>query len=157
MLTYATTFDYLLRLGERFTPIGRSELSYEGLFNAADGYPLLVVEGEVQGQDVYRDTTPTGVESLTYAVQVLTQPAAGRAPQPAGQAELLAQTKEWAEALAEQLRREHPGCLVGVNKLALPGTAGTALATGWRVELTLKLQNPIDRTASAALFTPQVV
>lgn len=154
MLTYATTFDYLLRLGERFHLIGRSELSYEGLVKAAGGYPLLVVEGEVQSQDVYRDATPSGVESITYAVQVLTQPEAGRQPDPAGVAGLLALTKEWAEALCEQLRREHPGCLAGVNKVALPAVAGGALATGWRVELTLKLQNPLDRVASAALFDP---
>lgn len=153
MLTYATTLAYLLRLGERFQPIGRSELSYEGLVQAAEGYPLLVVEGEVQGQDIYREATPTGVESLTFAVQVLTQPS-GRQPEPAGLSDLLAQTKEWAEALTEQVRREQPGQLVGVNKVALPGSAGSDLATGWRVELTLKLQNPIDRAASAALFDP---
>jgi len=152
MLTYATTFDYLQHLGQRFQPIGRAELSYEGLVTATDGYPLLVVEGEVQGQDIYRDATPSGVESFTYAIQVLTLPE--RAPGPTELAELLVQTKGWADALCEMLRHEHSGCLVGVNKVALPNSAGGNLATGWRVELTLKLQNPIDRGAALALFDP---
>ena len=150
-LTYATAHEYLLQLGRRFAPIGRAQLSYDGLLVDAE-YPLLVVEGDSQGSDVLREgSQPTGVESFTVAVQVLTMPERADATLlPA----MLAETKGWAEALNEQLRQEHAGCLLNVGWLALPGVAGTDLATGWRVELTLKLRKDIDRTVSAALFTP---
>jgi hypothetical protein len=153
-LTYATVFAYLLDLGVRFSLIGRSELTYSGEAVAAQGYPLLLVEGDAGGSEIFDANRPTGVESFTVAVQVLTQQAD---PKPADLEALLATTNAWADSLTEQLRHERPQQLLGVNKLALPGQAGSDLACGWRLELTIKLVKGIDRTTNRALFAPETI
>ena len=146
-LTYATAFAYLLGLGKRFEPIGRSELTYTGEASEAAKYPLLLVEGDAPGSELFDGARPTGVETFTLAVQVLTQ-----GPDPAA---LLALTNGWADALTEQVRHERRQQLVGINKLPIVGVGGGALATGWRVELTLKLTKDIDREATQTLFAAE--
>ena len=152
-LTYETAFDYLLALGLHFSPIGRSELTFTGEASAEAKYPLLLIEADSQGSELIGEgQRPTGQDSFTIAVQVLTQPGpAANTPHA-----MLALTNTWADSLCEQLRLERPGQLAGVNKLSLPGIAGTALAYGWRVELQLKVAKNIDRTANRDLFTPEV-
>lgn len=152
-LTYANVFAYLLDLGVRFSLIGRSELTYSGEAVAADGYPLLLVEGDAPGSEVFDASRPTGVESFTVAVQVLTQQPD---PKPADLQVLLVATNAWADSLTEQLRTERPQQLLSINKLPLPGQAGTDLACGWRLELTLKIVKDINRTTNRALFAPEV-
>ena len=151
-LTYASAFAYLLGLGVRFSLIGRSELTYTGEASEAAKYPLLLVEGDAPGSELFDAVRPTGVETFTVAVQVLTTPTDNRAPH---MAEVLALTNGWADALTEQLRHERRQQLVGVNKLPIVGVGGGALATGWRLELTLKLVKDLDRAATEILFTPE--
>ena len=153
-LTYESAFAYLLSLGERFTPIGRSALTFSGEPPEGSEYALVLVEADPQGSEIIGEgQRPTGQDSFTIAVQVLTQ-AASTAVLDLHAAQVL--TNSWVDMLCEQLRKERPGQLVGANRLALPGVAGSALACGWRVELQLKLVKDIDRAAIAALFTPQV-
>jgi hypothetical protein len=153
-LTYESAFNYLLGLGRRFLPIGRSELTFTG--EAAEGttYPLLLVEADPQGAELIGNGgTPSGLDSFTIAVQVLMQQ---ESPKPADLQAMLVQTNKWADSLAEQLRAERPGQLAGMNKLSLPGVAGSALACGWRVELQLKVAKDIDRTINRDLFTKEI-
>lgn len=152
-LTYANVFDYLLDLGVRFSLIGRSELTFTGEAVAAEGYPLLLVEGDPQGSEIIDNGRPVGADTFTIAVQVLAFQAD---PKPADLQELLRQTNAWADSLAEQLRHERPQQLWAVSKLALPGQAGSNLACGWRVELTLKVVKDINRTTNRDLFAPEV-
>jgi hypothetical protein len=152
-LTYANAFDYLLGLGRRFSLIGRAELTFTGEAVAAEGYPLLLVEGDPQGSELIDAGRPVGSDSFTIAVQVLLQQAD---PNAADLAHMLQQANAWADSLTEQLRYERPQQLWGVNKLALPGQAGSDLACGYRVELTLKLVKEIDRTTNRDLFATEV-
>jgi hypothetical protein len=151
-LTYATALPYLLGLGVRFEPIGRSELTYTGDASAQAKYPLLLVEGDAPGSELFDTARPTGVETFTVAVQVLTQDEDTRT---ATTADLLALTNTWADQLTQQLRDERQQQLVSVNKLPLAGVAGGALATGWRVELTLKVVKDFNRNATRDLFAPE--
>jgi hypothetical protein len=153
-LTYDTALDYLEKLGKRFTLIGRSELTYTGEASADSKYPLLLVEGDAPGSEIFDTSRPTGVETFTVSVQVLNQSADNKA---ATTRKLLAQTNAWADQLTEQLRQERPQQLVNVNKLPLPGQAGGSLATGWRLELTLKIAKEVDRATNKDLFTPEVL
>lgn len=153
-LTYETAFDYLLGLARRFSPIGRGELTFTGEAPESAKYPLVLVEADPQGSEIIGNGgVPTGLDSFTIAVQVLTQ---HESPKPTDLAAMLAQTNKWVDSLAEQLRTERPQQLAGLSRLALPGQAGSALACGWRVELTLKLAKAIDRNANKDLFTPEV-
>jgi hypothetical protein len=154
LLTYATAFPYLVGLGQRFSLIGRAELTLTGEASGELGYPLLLIEADPSGNEIIDPTRPTGLDTFTIAVQVLTQ-----APNPT-QADLvlmLEQTNGWVDNLTEQLRKERGGQLAGVNKLSLPGQAGTDLACGWRVELQLKLAKDINRNTNAGLFTPETI
>ena len=151
-LTYATIFPYLLGLGQRFVSIGRAEFTLDGQALAAEGYPLLLIEADAQGSELIGDRgRPTGQDTFTVAVQVLDH--RGN-PTEADLLAMLAATNTWADQLTQQLRDERPGQLGTVNKLALPGQAGTDLATGWRLELTLKVEKDLDRTTNAGLFAP---
>lgn len=151
LLTYATALDYLLALGVRFQPIGRSELTFTGEATQGQPYPLLLVEGDAQGNE--SPQTP-GLDVFTIAVQVLTQ-ASTDSPLPEELQELLRQTNAWVDCLTEQVRQERSGQLAGVSKLCLPGQAGSDLACGWRVELQLKLAKELNRTTNASLFAPE--
>jgi hypothetical protein len=153
-LTYDTALDYLESLGKRFSLIGRAELTYTGEASAEAKYPLLLIEGDAPGSEIFDVSRPTGVETFTVAVQVLNQSTDNRTLTTRA---LLVQTNAWADGLTEQLRQERPGQLVNVNKLPLPGAAGGSLATGWRVELTLKIVKQVDRSTNSTLFTPEVV
>ncbi|RZK55440.1 MAG: hypothetical protein EOO59_10585 [Hymenobacter sp.] len=152
-LTYATAFDYLLSLGRRFSLIGRAELTFTGEASAAAKYPLLLIEADPQGSEtIGNGGVPTGADTFTIAVQVLTQQPD---PTPADLQAMLVQTNGWADSLTQQLRDERPQQLAGVNKLSIPGTAGTALACGWRVELQLKIVKDLNRTTNRDLFAPE--
>jgi hypothetical protein len=149
LLTYATAFPYLVGLGQRFSLIGRAELTLTGEVSGELGYPLLLIEADPSGNEIIDPSRSTGLDTFTIAVQVLTQ-----APSPT-QADLLLmleQTNDWADNLTEQLRKERGGQLANINKLPLPGQAGTDLACGWRVELQFKLAKAINRNTNATLF-----
>jgi hypothetical protein len=152
LLTFATVLPYLVGLGQRFSEIGRAELTLTGAASGELPYPLLLVEGDPMGNEIIDPSRPTGVETFTVAVQVLTQ---HPRPTPAELQGLLIQTNGWADSLTEQLRSERGGQLMGVSKLPLPGEAGADLACGWRVELQFKLAKSINRNTNAALFTPE--
>ncbi|MGI4834642.1 MAG: hypothetical protein ACRYFK_14395 [Janthinobacterium lividum] len=151
LLTYATALDYLLSLGVRFSLIGRSALTFSGEAPAGQAYPVLLVEGDAQGNESQQ--TP-GLDVFTAAVQVLAMPASSEPTTEQLQA-LLVETNTWVDMLSEQLRQERSGQLAGVNKLCLPGIAGGAMACGWRVELQLKLAKQLNRTTNGALFAPE--
>lgn len=153
-LTYESAFDYLLGLGLRFSPIGRSELTFSGEPAEGAEYPLVLVEADPQGSELIGEgQRPTGQDSFTIAVQVLTQ---AKSTATADLHAAQVQTNSWVDSLCEQLRHERPQQLAGVGRLALPGVAGSALACGWRVELQLKVVKNIDRDATRALFTPEL-
>lgn len=150
--TYRQMLDYLLRLGQRHLAITRAEYTLTGEPSENAIYPLVLVEIDTQATELIRpDNTPTGLDAYTFAIQVLDTPA--RADTDIVP-DLLASTGDWASQLTEQLRQELPGQLTGVNRLALPGVAGTDLATGWRLELQVKLAKTINRTTNGSLFAP---
>lgn len=151
-LTYDNCLAYLLGLGERFSLIGRSELTYTGEASEGAKYPLLLVEGDAPGSEVFDAARPTGVETFTVAVQVLTTDPDTRAHTTRA---LLAQTNAWADSLTEQLRQERQGQLAQVSKLPIPAAAGGALATGWRLELTLRIVKGLNRQTNRDLFSPE--
>jgi hypothetical protein len=153
LLTYATALPYLVGLGLRFSLIGRAELTLTGEPSASAEYPLLLVEADPQGSEVIDPSRPTGVDTFTFAVQVLDK---RENPSADDLLAMLTQANGWTDQLTEQLRHERPGQLVGVNKLPLPGQAGSALACGQRVELQLKLAKGIDRTTNRDLFTKEI-
>ena len=140
------TLAYLLGLGTRHEAFMRAEYTATGQSSGAGKYPLLLVELEAQGPE-----TNAGLDTLTFAIQVLDKPARINV---AEVPELLGSTKVWADEITQQLRDEHPGLLASVNYLALPGQAGTDLATGWRLELALKVGKDLDRSTNAAKFAP---
>ena len=143
---FTAQLAYLLGLGTRHLEIGRAELTSDGQASGNTRYPLVLVEADVQGSE-----TNAGLDTLTFAIQVLDMP---ERIDPRTGPDLLGTTKTWADELTQQLRDEQPGALAGVNYLALPGQAGSDLATGWRMELQLKVPKQIDRNANAAKFAP---
>lgn len=145
---FAAQLDYLVALGRRHLAIGRAELTRDGQASGTLTYPLVLVEADVQGSE-----TTQALDTLTFAIQVLDKPdRLGAEPLP----DLLGRTKAWADELTQQLRDELPGRLASVNYLALPGEAGADLATGWRVELSLKVPKDLDRSLTASRFAPLV-
>jgi hypothetical protein len=154
-LTYSSAFAYLLGLGERFEPIGRSELTLTGEPSGLLSYPLLLIEADPLGSEmVGAGGMPTGLESFTIAVQVLDN---RERPTQDGLLAMLEQTNRWADQLTQQLRDERGGQLESVSKLPLPGQAGTDLACGWRVELRLKIAKEVNRQTNRDLFAPEKV
>ena len=152
-LTYASAFAYLFGLGERFEPIGRSELTLTGESGGLLPYPLLLIEADPLGSElVAAGGMPTGVESFTISMQVLDQ---RERPTQDALLAMLEETNRWANQLTQQLRDERPGQLESVSKLPLPGQAGTDLACGWRLELRLKIAKEVNRQTNCDLFTPE--
>jgi hypothetical protein len=154
LLTYATVLPYLVGLGQRFSLIGHAELTLTGEASGELGYPLLLVEADPSGNEIIDPSRPTGLDTFTIAVQVLTQ---HPSPTQADLVLMLEQTNGWADNLTEQLRKERGSQLAAVSKLSLPGQAGSDLACGWRVELQFKLAKSINRNTNADLFTSETI
>ena len=146
--SYSQLLDYLASLGTRHAEIGRAEITYDGQGSGKTAYPLVLVEG-----DALRDELTPGLDRYSLAIQVLTQSARQGQETPAV---LLARCAVWVDEILQQLRDEMPGALDGQpSAVAFVGNAGSDLATGWRVELRLKLPKPaLNRQTNAAKFRP---
>ncbi|HEX8658451.1 MAG TPA: hypothetical protein VF690_12985 [Hymenobacter sp.] len=150
-MTFSALLDALASLGSRHRQIGRAALTGTGEAPANSEYPLLLVEADPLCEEL-----TVNLDSYSFALQVLDRERDAQGDYRAGAedvAVVLTRTKEWADELLQQLRDEHPGWVDGKPSfLGLPQSAGTDLATGWRLELRLKVPRDFNRNANAAKF-----
>ncbi|MDO7849002.1 hypothetical protein Q5H92_21740 [Hymenobacter sp. M29] len=150
-MTFAALLDTLASFGRRHRQIGRAALTGTGEAPANSVYPLLLVEA-----DPLCEGMTLGIDSYSIALQVLDRERdqygefrADAEDVPA----MLTRTKDWADQIIQQLRDENPGWIDGnPSFLGLPQCAGTDLATGWRIEMRLKVPRELNRVTNAAFF-----
>lgn len=147
-LDYAGALAYLVQLGQRHSLI---KDSYSGSFDqdpeGSAKWPLLFVE-----EEPYLEQINPGADLFSFAFQVLTKP---ERPGAVPSRDLLQLTKEIADQLLEQIRRDQVVGLVGnASAVALAGSASDSLATGWRYEIKIQAANKINRTTNPDLFAP---
>lgn len=152
-MTFAAFLDLLASYGKRHRLIGRAHLTGTGEAPAGSTYPLLLVEADPLCEEL-----TLGLDTYSVAIQVLDRERDASSEWRADAedvATVLTRTKEWGDNIIQQLRDENPGWIEGKPSfLGLPQCAGTDLATGWRIEMRLKVPRELNRLTNAALFDP---